>query len=154
MGNRHPSIAPYETLRAADGPFVIAVGNDDQFETLCTVIGVPALTHDDRFITNAARVENREPLVAALEAVLIREEAATWIERLHAEGIPCGMVNQIDQAFALAREVGLEPVASFAEAGVDTVANPLHLSRTPVTYRRPPPQLGEHGDEIRSEAEA
>jgi crotonobetainyl-CoA:carnitine CoA-transferase CaiB-like acyl-CoA transferase len=154
MGNRHPSIAPYETLRAADTPFVIAVGNDDQFETLCNVIGVPALAHDDRFITNAARVENREPLVAALEAVLVREEAATWIERLLAEGIPCGMVNRVDQAFALAREVGLEPVASFPEAGVDTVANPLHLSRTPVTYRRPPPGLGEHGDEIRSEAEA
>jgi crotonobetainyl-CoA:carnitine CoA-transferase CaiB-like acyl-CoA transferase len=149
MGNRHPSIAPYETLRAADGPFVIAVGNDEQFVTLCDVLGLPALAQDERFATNAARVTNREPLVAALEAALGKEDAAQWIERLHARGIPCGMVNQVDQSFALAQEVGLEAVASFP--GLDTTANPLHLSRTPVTYRRPPPRLGEHSDEIRSE---
>jgi crotonobetainyl-CoA:carnitine CoA-transferase CaiB-like acyl-CoA transferase len=151
MGNRHPSIAPYETLHASDGPFVIAVGNDEQFATLCGVLGVPALPQDERFYRNAGRVTNREPLVTALEAVLGEETAAVWIERLGAAGIPCGMVNHIDAAFALAREVGLDPVASFPDAGVDTVADPLHLSRTPVSYRRPPPGLGEHGDEIRSE---
>jgi crotonobetainyl-CoA:carnitine CoA-transferase CaiB-like acyl-CoA transferase len=63
------------------------------------------------------------------------------------------MVNQVDQAFELARAVGLEAVASFPEAGVDTVANPLHLSETPITYRRPPPGLGEHDAEVRAEAE-
>jgi crotonobetainyl-CoA:carnitine CoA-transferase CaiB-like acyl-CoA transferase len=153
MGNRHPSIAPYETLRAADGPFVIAVGNDDQFKTLCDVIGAPTLADDERFVTNVARVTNRGPLAVALEAILVREGAAIWIDRLHARGIPCGMVNQVDQAFALAEEVGLEPVASFPEADIDTVANPLHLSRTPPTYRLPPPGLGEHSDEIRSEVD-
>jgi crotonobetainyl-CoA:carnitine CoA-transferase CaiB-like acyl-CoA transferase len=150
MGNRHPSIAPYETLRAADGPFVIAVGNDDQFRTLCATLGEPSLADDERFTTNAGRVTNRAPMVQALEGALAGADASTWIERLHANGIPCGMVNLIDQAFALAREVGLEAVASFA--GVDTVANPLHFSRTPATYRKPPPHLGEHGDEIRVEA--
>ena len=149
MGNRHPSIAPYETLRAADGPFVIAVGNDEQFRTLCETIGDAALADDERFLTNAARVTNREPMVQALEAVLATAEAAIWIDRFQTKGIPCGMVNQVDQAFTLAREVGLDPVASFP--GVDTVANPLHLSRTPVTYRMPPPRLGEHDDEIRAE---
>jgi crotonobetainyl-CoA:carnitine CoA-transferase CaiB-like acyl-CoA transferase len=150
MGNRHPSIAPYETLRAADGPFVIAVGNDDQFRTLCDILGEPALASDERFVTNAARVTNRDPMVEALEAALADADAATWIERLHAKGIPCGMVNQVDQAFALAKEVGLQAVASFPR--VETVANPLHFSRTPATYRMPPPHLGEHDDEIRAEA--
>jgi crotonobetainyl-CoA:carnitine CoA-transferase CaiB-like acyl-CoA transferase len=63
------------------------------------------------------------------------------------------MVNQVDQAFELARAVGLDPVASFHEEGIDTVANPLHLSGTPVAYRRPPPGLGEHNAEVRAESE-
>ena len=152
MGNRHPSIAPYETVRAADGPFVIAVGNDDQFRTLCDVLGEPALASDERFVTNAARVTNRDPMVEALEGALAGADAATWIERLHAKGIPCGMVNQVDQAFALAEAVGLDPVASVS--GVDTVANPLQFSRTPATYRMPPPRLGEHDAEVRAETES
>jgi len=150
MGNRHPSIAPYETLRAADGPFVVAVGNDEQFATFCEVLGVPEVAAEARFTTNAARVTNRGPLVEALEHALASASASEWIDRLGARGIPCGMVNQVDQAFELARRVGLEPVASFA--GVDTVANPLAFSRTPPTYRRPPPALGEHDAEVRAEA--
>ena len=149
MGNRHPSIAPYETLRAADGPFVVAVGNDEQFVTFCEVLGVLELAADERYTTNAARVANREPLVEALERGLAAAPAAAWIERLGARGIPCGMVNQVDQAFALARQVGLDPVASFP--GVDTVANPLALSETPVSYRMPPPGVGEHDAEVRAE---
>jgi len=149
MGNRHPSIAPYETLRAADGPFVVAVGNDEQFVAFCEVLGAPELAGDDRFTTNAARVTNREPLVEALEQALAAASAAVWIERLGARGIPCGMVNQVDQAFELARQVGLDPVASFP--GVDTVANPLAFSETPVSYRMPPPGIGEHDAEVRAE---
>ena len=152
MGNRHPSIAPYETLRAADGPFVVAVGNDEQFATFCDVLGVTELAADERFTTNAARVTNREPLVEALERTLAGASAAAWIEGLSARGIPCGMVNQVDQAFALARDVGLDAVASVS--GVDTVANPLQFSRTPATYRMPPPGLGEHDAEVRAEAES
>jgi crotonobetainyl-CoA:carnitine CoA-transferase CaiB-like acyl-CoA transferase len=151
MGNRHPSIAPYETLRAADGPFVVAVGNDEQFVTFCEVLGVPQLAADERFTTNAARVTNRGPLVEALEQALATVPAGEWIDRLGARGIPCGMVNQVDQAFELAQRVGLEPVASFPR--VDTVANPLAFSKTPPTYRRPPPALGEHDAEVRAEAE-
>ncbi len=151
MGNRHPSIAPYETLRAADGPFVVAVGNDEQFATFCDVLGAPGLAADERFRTNAGRVTNREPLVDALERSLAGASTATWIERLRARGIPCGMVNQVDQAFELARQVGLDPVASLD--GVDTVANPLRFSRTPATYRMPPPGLGEHDAAVRAEAD-
>jgi crotonobetainyl-CoA:carnitine CoA-transferase CaiB-like acyl-CoA transferase len=154
MGNRHPSIAPYETLNAADGPFVIAVGNDGQFRALCDVLDLSALAGDERFATNGARVANREALHAALDGTLHGAPAATWVARLGAAGIPCGMVNQIDQAFSLARELGLEPVATVVGddgVAVDTVANPLQLSRTPPTYRLAPPGVGEHTDEIRAE---
>jgi crotonobetainyl-CoA:carnitine CoA-transferase CaiB-like acyl-CoA transferase len=149
MGNRHPSIAPYETLRAADEPFVVAVGNDEQFAAFCDVLGVPDVALDQRFGTNAARVTNRGSLVEVLEQALARSPAADWIERLNARGIPCGMVNQVDQAFALAQSVGLDAIASFP--GVDTVANPLQLSKTPATYRMRPPGLGEHDAEVRAE---
>src|SRR6185312_653327 len=82
MGNRHPSIAPYETLRAADGPFVIAVGNDAQFATLCRVLDADDLATDARFATNAARVEHRDELVAELEQRLAGAQVDAWIERL------------------------------------------------------------------------
>jgi len=157
MGNQHPSIAPYETLQAADGPFVIAVGNDGQFRTMCGVLDLPALADDERFATNAARVTNRGALLVALADTLSRAPAEVWVERLGAAGIPCGLVNQIDQAFALAREVGLDPVATVVGldgVAVETVANPLHLSRTPATYRLAPPGLGEHTDEIRAGLES
>jgi len=154
MGNRHPSIAPYETLHAADGPFVIAVGNDGQFRTLCDVLDLPALAGDARFATNSARVQNRGAMLGALEGTVRGASAASWVAQLGAAGIPCGMVNHIDQAFALAREVGLEPVATVVGddgVAVDTVANPLHLSRTPATYRLAPPDIGQHTDEVRAE---
>ena len=157
MGNQHPSIAPYETLQAADGPFVIAVGNDGQFRTMCGVLDLPALADDERFATNAARVTNRGALLVALADTLSRAPAEVWVERLGAAGIPCGLVNQIDQAFALAREVGLDPVATVVGldgVAVETVANPLHLSRTPATYRLAPPGLGEHSNEIRAEVDS
>jgi crotonobetainyl-CoA:carnitine CoA-transferase CaiB-like acyl-CoA transferase len=149
MGNRHPSIAPYELLEAADGPFVIAVGNDAQFRTLCDVLGAPALAQDERFATNAARVTHRDELLEALAPALAGAPAASWVERLGAAGIPCGMVNRIDEAFAYARELGLEPVAPVG--GIDTVASPLQFSRTPVTYRLAPPAIGQHSDEIRAQ---
>jgi crotonobetainyl-CoA:carnitine CoA-transferase CaiB-like acyl-CoA transferase len=153
MGNRHPSIAPYETFHAADATFVIAVGNDGQFRVLCEVLGAPALADDERFATNAARVTNREALVEELERLLAAETADVWVGRLAAAGIPCGRVNDIAQAFEQARSLGLDPVATLRRGDgstVDTVANPLHLSRAPVTYRTAPPRLGEHTGEVRT----
>ncbi|MGE5226292.1 MAG: CaiB/BaiF CoA transferase family protein [Planctomycetaceae bacterium] len=155
LGNRHPSIAPYETLEAADGPFVVAVGNDGQFRALCAALEAPALADDPRFATNADRVANRDPLGSALEERLRARTAASWIEVLGAAGIPCGPVNDAAQAFAHARTVGLDPVAELRRADgsgtVATVANPLSFSKTPATYRLAPPRLGEHTDEVRAE---
>jgi crotonobetainyl-CoA:carnitine CoA-transferase CaiB-like acyl-CoA transferase len=154
MGNRHPSIAPYETLQAADGPLVVAVGNDGQFRILCERLGVSEVADDERFATNAARVAHRDALAATLESRLATEPAAAWIETLTEVGIPCGLVADVAQAFAFAREVGLDSVAEVVRddgTAVATVANPIGLSETPATYRLAPPHLGEHTDDVRAE---
>ena len=150
MGNRHPSIAPYETLRTRDGTVAVAVGNDRQFATLCEVVGRPALAGDDRFATNPLRVANREDLMALLEDPLVHEDAAVWVDRLRGAGIACGPVNDLAGAFADATALGLVPTVAWpAGTGeVVTVSSPIGLSATPPTYRRPPPHLGADTDEV------
>jgi crotonobetainyl-CoA:carnitine CoA-transferase CaiB-like acyl-CoA transferase len=148
MGNRHPSITPYETLRTADRPIAVAVGNDAQFARLAALVlgGAP----DPRFATNRSRVRHREELVAALEAALAGRTAAEWIAELGAAGIACGPVNTVPEGFALAGSLGLEPVVRIphGDAATAGVACPIALSQTPVAYRLPPPHLGEHTDEV------
>jgi crotonobetainyl-CoA:carnitine CoA-transferase CaiB-like acyl-CoA transferase len=144
MGNRHPSVVPYESLRCADSSVVIAVGNDRQFKTLATVLGVPQLAEDPRFATNPARVTHREALVVALEARLETRPAEDWAATLTAARVPAGVVNDIAGAFALAERLGLEPTVSLPRADGTTVSlprNPVRLSRTPVSYRTAPPEL-------------
>ncbi|MHB8246039.1 MAG: CaiB/BaiF CoA transferase family protein [Acidimicrobiales bacterium] len=161
MGNRHPSIAPYETLAAADRELVVAVGNDGQFASLARVVGKGWMAGDGRFSKNAARVENREEMVRELEEALQARPAAEWVGLFQKGGIPSGVVNDISEAFALAEQVGLSPVVRVANKGASPwrsadadpgaqVASPIKLSRTPVSYRLPPPRLGEHSDEIES----
>ena len=146
MGNRHPSITPYETLATADRPLVVAVGNDGQFARLCRVLGLPELATDPRFATNADRVANRDALAELLERALAARGAADWVAALAAAGVPCGLVNDVGEAFALAERLGLDPVV--AAGGVPQVADPIRLSSTPVSYRLAPPALGEHTAEV------
>jgi crotonobetainyl-CoA:carnitine CoA-transferase CaiB-like acyl-CoA transferase len=138
MGNRHPSIAPYEVYAVRDGELVLAVGNDRQFAALCEVLGV-GLAGDPRFATNPARVVNRADMNAVLEPVLRTRDGIEWFEVLTAAGVPCGPINDLAGAFALADRLGLEPVVD--AAGSPQVANPIRLSATPPTYRLRPPAL-------------
>lgn len=154
MGNRHPSIAPYETLKAAGEPVVVAVGNDAQFRTFTEVLGRPELADDERFATNADRVTNRDAMVAELEAALAGATAQVWVGKLGEAGIPCGLVHDVAEAFEFAKATGLDPIARLArEDGSDvaTTANPIRLSATPPTYRFAPPRLGEHTEGVLSE---
>jgi crotonobetainyl-CoA:carnitine CoA-transferase CaiB-like acyl-CoA transferase len=144
MGNQHPSIAPYEPLRCADGELVLAVGNDRQFGALCRVLDSAELADDPRFATNAARVENRAALRSALEERLAGRPAAAWASTLSEAGVPAGVVNDIGAAFGLARGLGLAPtVAIEREDGtrVELTRNPIGLSGTPPTYRSAPPRF-------------
>ena len=148
LGNRHPSITPYETFAAADGDFAVAVGNDAIFRRLCEVIGRPELAGDERFATNAARMAHRDALGAELEAAFAAAPAADWVATLGEAGVPAGPINDIGEAFAFAEDLGLAPVDE--TDGVRTVRSALRLGATPAAVRRRPPRLGEHSDEIRA----
>lgn len=148
LGTRHPSIEPFATYSCADGPLMICAGNDRQFASLVTTLGVPGLADDPRFASNAARVEHHAALRPLLEDALAAADRATWEERLREAGVPSGPVNDLAGAFALADAVGLDAVDD--HAGVRTPASPIGLYDTPPTTRRPPPGLDEHGDEIRA----
>jgi crotonobetainyl-CoA:carnitine CoA-transferase CaiB-like acyl-CoA transferase len=146
MGNRHPSITPYETLATADRPLVVAVGNDGQFARLCRVLGLPEAAADPRFATNADRVRHRDELAALLEQALAARGAADWVAALADAGVPCGLVNDVGEAFALAERLGLGAVVE--AGGVPQVANPIRLPSSPASYRLAPPALGEHTAEV------
>jgi crotonobetainyl-CoA:carnitine CoA-transferase CaiB-like acyl-CoA transferase len=151
LGNRHPSIVPYETMRAADRSFVVAVGNDKQFHALCSALGLPSLADEPHFARNAQRVEHREALLAVLAPLFRTREASHWVELLDKAGVPCGLVNDFPEAYALGAELGLQPLVEMAgDAGrpVTQLANPITLSATPVSYRRPPPRHGEHTQDV------
>jgi len=150
IGNQHPSIAPYETLRTADGTIVVAVGNDRQFARLCEVLNLKSLVADPRFARNRDRVANRTSLVATLEARLSSASADHWIKVLMDAGVPSGKLNDIGEAFTLADELGLQPSVEMCLNGrsVALTASPLRLAASPVCYRLPPPMLGEHNEEV------
>ncbi|WP_443048269.1 CaiB/BaiF CoA transferase family protein [Streptomyces sp. H39-C1] len=150
MGNRHPSIAPYEVYPAADRPMVIAVGNERQFAALCHGLEAPELAADPRFATNTGRVAHVDELAGQLSRLLERRTAADWFEVLTPLGVPCGPVNDLAEAFGLAERLGLAPRATITtdDRPMHLVANPIGLSRTPPRYDRRPPRLGEHTDEI------
>jgi crotonobetainyl-CoA:carnitine CoA-transferase CaiB-like acyl-CoA transferase len=148
MGNDHPSIVPYGTYEAADGPFALAVGSDGLFARLCRELGRPDLAEDERFATNTARLQHRDELGEQLGAAFAAAGAAEWVARLRAAGVPAGPVNDVAQAFAFAASLDLEPVDE--TGGVRTVRSPVRMDRTPVRVQRRPPRLDEHGDDIRS----
>ncbi|WP_169078616.1 CaiB/BaiF CoA transferase family protein [Microcella alkalica] len=150
LGNRHPSIAPYETLRCRDGMLALAVGNDAQFAALCRALGEPGLALDARFTTNAARVEHRDELQAALEARLSTRDAADWAALLLAAGVPAGTVNGVGEALALARRLGLEPTVAVGAGHPDQLAHPVRYSGFAPVVPGAPPALDEHGATIRA----
>jgi crotonobetainyl-CoA:carnitine CoA-transferase CaiB-like acyl-CoA transferase len=144
MGNRHPSIAPYELLGCGKGELVLAVGNDRQFGELCEAIGEPALAADERFATNPSRVANRDELKPLLERALAARPAAEWVGLLTARRVPAGVVNDVAAAFEFAERLGLDPIVEVPREDGPPVRlprNPIRLSKTPPSYRLPPPRL-------------
>ncbi|QMU96916.1 CoA transferase [Microbacterium esteraromaticum] len=149
LGSRHPSIAPYETLRCGDGIIAIACGNDVQFRRLTEVVGRSALAADGRFATNPARVQHRDELAAELESALAAASVSTWTQALTRAGVPAGRVNDIGAAFEYAQWLGLEPLIEMPGDALPQVRHPIRYSRTSPVHPTPPPHLGEHNDEIR-----
>jgi crotonobetainyl-CoA:carnitine CoA-transferase CaiB-like acyl-CoA transferase len=151
LGNAHPSIVPYQDFPSADGHLILAIGNDGQFVRFCAEAGRPELASDERYATNAQRVRHRATLIPELARITATRTTREWIEALERCGVPCGPINTLDQVFAdpQVRSRGLQVEMPHAALGrVPQVANPIRLSATPVEYRRAPPALGEHTDEI------
>jgi crotonobetainyl-CoA:carnitine CoA-transferase CaiB-like acyl-CoA transferase len=151
MGNAHPSVFPYEPLPTADDDIIIAAANDRQFRKLCEVLEIPEVADDPRYARNVDRTAHREELRPVLVERLSRRGAVEWFEALVAVGVPCGPIQTIDGGFAMAERFGLDPVveAGEGERSLPTTRHPIRFSATPATYRLPPPELDEHGAELR-----
>lgn len=150
-GTSHPNIVPYQSVRARDGYFILAVGNDQQFASLGVVLKLPKLASDPDFLTNPQRVQNRESLMALIHQVLATETCSFWLLKLEEHGIPCAPINNLEQVFndpqILARELLFE--LEHEQYGlIPQVANPVKFSKSRVEYQKAPPGLGEHSVEI------
>jgi len=153
-GNDHPILAPYGLFRTADREIAIAPANEPIVRKFMAVLGLERLLADPRFSTNAARVARRAELGAAIEAVLVREPAAVWIDRLNAAGVPCGPVHGLAEAFADPQVEALGMLLEVPHPGhgvVRMTGFPLRLSATPCVVRRPAPELGQHTAEVLEE---
>jgi crotonobetainyl-CoA:carnitine CoA-transferase CaiB-like acyl-CoA transferase len=151
MGNRHPTIVPYETFSAADGDFVLAVGNDEQWRRFCSVIGDPALAADERFATNQARVAHHDQLRPMLLERLRRRPRSEWVAELKRNGVACGSVRDVAEVLEDpqldARDM-IETVEHVTAGAVRVLGVPIKLSDTPGAVRRAPPGLGQHTEAI------
>jgi len=152
MGNAHPSLFPYETMPTADRDMIIAAGNDRQFRSLCEVLGIPDVPDDPRFLANADRTRNREQLRPLLVAALTKWKADDLFLALNKAGVPCGPINTIGEGVELAESLGLAPRVELGTDGrtVTLVRNPITFSDAQLRYDLPPPELGEHSDEIKA----
>ena len=151
IGNLHPNIVPYQPFRAADGDLILACGNDNLYRKFCEAAGCPELAGDPRFATNGKRVENRAQLTRLLAAVFRKRTKREWLELLEAAGVPNGPINDVAQVFeepqVKARGVRIA-LKHGAGAKLPLVASPMRFSATPLEYRRAPPLLGEHTEEV------
>ena len=151
LGNRHPTIVPYETFAAADGDLVLAVGNDELWRSFCNAVGLSALARDERFATNRDRVVNYEILKPLLDATLRTRSRAEWIALLNAEGVPCGSVRSVGDVLGDPQIEARGMIAAVEHAtlgSLRTLGVPIKLSDTPARIRSAAPVLGQHTDSI------
>jgi crotonobetainyl-CoA:carnitine CoA-transferase CaiB-like acyl-CoA transferase len=151
MGNRHPTIVPYETFPARDGDFVVAVGNDEQWRRFCAAIGAPELADDERFATNRTRVANYDALRPLLVGRLQSRSRNVWVADLKDAGVPCGSVREVAEVLQDAHLTarGMIETVQHATAGsLRVLGVPIKLSETPGSVRTAPPALGQHTHQV------
>jgi formyl-CoA transferase len=152
-GNGHPNIVPYDVFSASDGHVIVAVGNDAQFQRFCDFLEKPELAESSDYATNVARIENRVNLMAEIRPPLEMIKMDDIIAGLESLMVPVGPINTVEGALlsdqAQARDMVVAmPNDQVKEGTVSLLGNPLHLSRTPVTYRSAPPKFGQDTDEV------
>jgi crotonobetainyl-CoA:carnitine CoA-transferase CaiB-like acyl-CoA transferase len=154
LGNKHPSITPYETFEASDGHIIIACGNQGFWERFCKLAGLDHLLMDERFTTMKKRVENRHELTPLVAAGVKTRTRRDWYTLLDREGIPCGLIKNVAEVCTdpqvLARDMVVR--LNHPTAGPISVNGvPIKLSATPGEVQDPPPVLGQHTDSILAE---
>lgn len=154
LGNRHATIAPYETFTTSDGEIVIAGGNDAIWQRFCAALGLPELADDPRFTTNKDRMAHYADLRPLLAQAFLSATTAEWLRRLAAAAVPCGAVRDIGQVLADPQLDSREMIATLLHPTVGptrVIGTPLKLSATPASLRTPPPTLGQHTDDVLGE---
>jgi crotonobetainyl-CoA:carnitine CoA-transferase CaiB-like acyl-CoA transferase len=144
-GSAHPSIVPYQPFACADGPVMLAIGNDRQFAAFCRAVERPDLACDPRFRANAGRVEHRQDLLAILTPLLLRKPSAEWVSLAARHGFPCGPINTVEQVFADPQVEARELTAALDTeryGAIRTVSSPLRFDDRSATSSLPPPELG------------
>ena len=154
VGNRHATIAPYDTFPAADGELFLAVGNDDQFQRFCKAAELRKLLEDERFSTNPRRVANEAALKEIIEPVMRKRKRDEWIAALADAGVPCGAVRSVPEALSdpqvSARRM-VEAVEHAVLGSMKVLGTPIKLSDTSASVRSAPPTLGQHTDTVLAE---
>lgn len=152
LGNVHPNIVPYQPLRAKDKYIIVAIGSERLWERFCRLLGLEeTIMCNARFATNKERLEHREELIPLLEEIIQSQKADYWLERFAEADIPCGPINLVDEIISHPQLRARRMIVELEHPLIGVVrslGNPIHLSQTPVSYRRPPPLLGEHNVEI------
>ena len=156
LGNDHPSIVPYQTVKAKDGLMVLAIANDNQFKKFCIFAKLPNLYSDEKFKTNSSRVNNRTELNVILKKVFKTKTIRQWVDGLIKLNVPCGPINNIKQVFddpqVKSRRMKISMNhRKMNNKKINLVGSPLNLSESPVKYKKTPPTLGEDTNKILKE---
>ena len=154
LGNAHPNIVPYQSFKARDMHFVLAVGNDKQWEIFCKSINKPEWIDDEKYSTNALRVSNRKQLIDQLSKLFATQNAGYWLEIFDKVGLPSGPINELDKVFEneqiKSREMQIELPHSI-DNKVTLLNSPIKIPTSPTKTHKAPPTLGEHTEEILKE---
>jgi crotonobetainyl-CoA:carnitine CoA-transferase CaiB-like acyl-CoA transferase len=149
-GNAHPNIVPYQSFPTADGWIAIAAPNDGLYGRLCEVLGAPELATDERFASNARRVENRDTLVPLIEERLAARTADEWLAALEEVGVPSGKIRAVPDALQAAADAGVAATTTVSHptAGeVELVNSPIQIE-SGLRPAMAPPLLGQHTAEV------
>ena len=148
IGNDHPSIVPYQTVKAKDGLMVLAIANDRQFKEFCEYAKISNLINDPKFKTNSSRVKNRCDLNKIINKIIKKKTIKQWVEGLVKVNVPCGPINNIQQVFEDKQVKSRKMVISMKHSKSKTkkiklIANPINFSESKIQYKKPPPKLGQ-----------
>lgn len=155
LGNAHATIVPYQPFQASDKYVMVAVGSDRLWQRFCDALEVQdTLGKDPRFTVNPDRLRNRTILIPMIEEIFRQRSADEWLARLKAADIPCGPINEVDEALHDPQVIARDMIVTLdhpAAGEIHSIGNPVHLGDTPATYRLPPPTLGQHTEEVLAE---